>query len=196
MTSRKTAALLSGAATLLSAIALGGAPAWAEDEGPSRESFQPAVSDQRLASEIRDEETLAGRVIEEAMAFLDVPYRFGGTTARGIDCSSFVRTAFDAAGVLLPRTAREMFLFGRSVGPRDLRAGDLVFFRTYARFPSHVGIYLGDRLFVHASRKSRKVQIDSVDAPYFSKRFLGGRRLDGPPVEGRAASTPQPPTLN
>ena len=65
----------------------------------------------------------------------------------------------------------------------DLRAGDLVFFRTYARFPSHVGIYLGERLFIHASRKSRKVQIDSLDAPYFSKRYLGGRRLDGPPVD-------------
>ncbi|OGW61070.1 MAG: hypothetical protein A2V83_03755 [Nitrospirae bacterium RBG_16_64_22] len=184
MTSRKTAALLSGAATAFCALALGGAPAWAENEDLPKESGQySAVGDRSGPSEIQSDEALAGRVVEEATAFAGIPYRFGGTTARGMDCSFFVRTAFDAAGVLLPRTAREMFVFGRFVEPGDLRAGDLVFFRTYARFPSHVGIYLGERLFIHASRKSRKVQIDSLDAPYFSKRYLGGRRLDGPPVD-------------
>ena len=190
MSGRRTAARLTGAAAAFCALVLGDVPSWAEGEGLPQEGLQhSSFRDQRRPGEIQSEETLAGRVIEEAMAFLDIPYRFGGTTARGIDCSSLVRTAFDAAGVLLPRTAREMFFFGRSVEPRDLRAGDLVFFRTYARVPSHVGIYLGDRQFVHASRKSRKVQIDSLDAPYFSKRYLGGRRLDGPPAGGGWRST-------
>ena len=103
MTSRKTAALLSGAATAFCALALGGAPAWAENEDLPKESGQySAVGDRSGPSEIQSDEALAGRVVEEATAFAGIPYRFGGTTARGMDCSFFVRTAFDAAGVLLP----------------------------------------------------------------------------------------------
>jgi cell wall-associated NlpC family hydrolase len=63
------------------------------------------------------------------------------------------------------------------VGREDLSVGDLVFFRTYAKFPSHVGIYLGDNQFIHASSTERKVTIDRMDAPYFIKRFVGARRL-------------------
>jgi cell wall-associated NlpC family hydrolase len=63
------------------------------------------------------------------------------------------------------------------VGKEDLSIGDLVFFRTYAKFPSHVGIYLGDNRFIHASSGERKVTIDSLNAPYYIKRFVGARRL-------------------
>jgi LysM repeat protein len=119
----------------------------------------------------------ANRVIELAKTMLNIPYRFGGTTLRGIDCSAYVQRVFSLADLSLPRTAREQFGVGALVAREALAVGDLVFFRTYASFPSHVGIYLGDNLFIHASSVVRKVTIDSLDLPYYRKHFIGGRRL-------------------
>ncbi|MBI5195300.1 MAG: LysM peptidoglycan-binding domain-containing protein [Nitrospirae bacterium] len=120
------------------------------------------------------------RLILFAKKFLDIPYRFGGTSIMGIDCSAFVQKVFDFLNVPLPRTAREQFYIGDRVDKGDLTVGDLVFFRTYAKFPSHVGIYMGDNLFIHASSKDKKVKINSLDEPYYFKRFLGAKRLIEP----------------
>jgi peptidoglycan endopeptidase LytE len=117
------------------------------------------------------------RLMLFAKKMLNIPYRFGGSTFMGIDCSGYVQKVFGFLDVSLPRTAREQFLFGEPVSKEDLSMGDLVFFRTYASFPSHVGIYLGNNLFIHASSRSRKVSIDSLDTPYYIKRFIGAKRL-------------------
>lgn len=117
------------------------------------------------------------KLIRIARKMLDIPYRFGGCSFRGIDCSAYVQKVFGLLDIMLPRTAREQFGLGKRVGKEDLSVGDLVFFRTYAKFPSHVGIYLGDNRFIHASSTERKVTIDRLDAPYFIKRFVGARRL-------------------
>jgi cell wall-associated NlpC family hydrolase len=132
---------------------------------------------------------LAQRVIDLARTMLNVPYRFGGSTLGGIDCSAYVQRVFGLMDVRLPRTAREQFAVGARIGRDDVQVGDLVFFRTYASFPSHVGIYLGENLFIHASSMVRRVAIDSMDLPYYRKRFIGARRLvdDGAPA---VASTP------
>lgn len=108
---------------------------------------------------------------------LDIPYKFGGTSFMGMDCSAYVQKVFGLLSVPFPRTAREQFNLGEPVNKENLLTGDLVFFRTYASFPSHVGIYLGDNLFIHASSKNRKVTIDSLDTPYFIKRFIGAKRI-------------------
>jgi cell wall-associated NlpC family hydrolase len=108
---------------------------------------------------------------------LEVPYRFGGTTLWGLDCSGFVQKAFAFLNLDLPRSAREQFREGAKVAKADLSPGDLVFFRTYAKYPSHVGIYLGDNRFVHASSRERKVTVDSLDTPYYVKRYVGAKRL-------------------
>ncbi|MHB8836676.1 MAG: C40 family peptidase [Candidatus Methylomirabilia bacterium] len=132
---------------------------------------------------------LTQRVIEFARTMLNVPYRFGGSTLRGIDCSAYVQRVFGFIDVQIPRTAREQYSVGERILRDDLQIGDLVFFRTYASFPSHVGIYLGENFFIHASSMVRKVAIDSMDRPYYRKRFIGARRLvvdDAPAV----ASTP------
>jgi cell wall-associated NlpC family hydrolase len=120
---------------------------------------------------------MAERVIGLAKTMLDIPYRFGGTTVRGIDCSAYVQRVFGLLDVPLPRTAREQYDVGARIGRDDLAVGDLVFFRTYASFPSHVGIYLGDNLFIHASSMVRRVTIDSIEQPYYRRRFLGARRM-------------------
>lgn len=117
------------------------------------------------------------RLVLFAKKMLNIPYRFGGSTFMGIDCSGYVQKVFGFLEVSLPRTAREQFHMGESVSKEELSMGDLVFFRTYASFPSHVGIYLGNNLFIHASSKNRKVSIDSLDAPYYFKRFIGAKRV-------------------
>jgi len=117
------------------------------------------------------------RLITIAKKLLDTPYKFGGNTTLGIDCSAYVRKAYSLLEVKLPRTAREQFKTGQPVEKDELSAGDLVFFRTYASFPSHVGIYLGNNLFIHASSMAKKVTIDSLETPYYVKRFIGAKRL-------------------
>jgi cell wall-associated NlpC family hydrolase len=128
------------------------------------------------------------RVIDLAKSMLNVPYRFGGSSMRGIDCSAFVQRVFGLLDVQIPRTAREQYAVGARIGRDDVRIGDLVFFRTDASYPSHVGIYLGENLFIHASSMVRRVAIDSIDLPYYSKRFIGARRLvlDGGPAVASA----------
>lgn len=112
-----------------------------------------------------------------AQQTLGIPYRFGSNTFKRTDCSGYVQNVFSLLGINLPRSAREQFHIGEAVDKKDLSMGDLVFFKTYASFPSHVGIYLGNNLFIHASTFGRKVTIDSLTMPYFVKRFIGAKRL-------------------
>ena len=117
------------------------------------------------------------RLLRVAQRMLSVPYRYGGTTLWGLDCSGFVQKTFAFLNLDLPRSAREQYREGAKVAKSDLSPGDLVFFRTYAKYPSHVGIYLGDNRFVHASSRDRKVTVESLDTPYYMKRYIGAKRL-------------------
>ncbi len=121
--------------------------------------------------------TLKEKVVVLAKKLLNIPYRFGGNTLFGLDCSAFVQMVYGFIGIDLPRSAREQFNEGNPVKKEELSIGDLVFFRTYAPFPSHVGIYLGNNLFIHASSQKKKVTIDSLQTPYYFKRFIGAKRL-------------------
>ncbi len=129
-----------------------------------------------------DERTPAGlnkrRLMDFILQWLGVPYRFGGTTAEGIDCSGFIRRLFaEVAAVVLPRTAASQYMLGMPVSRQELQFGDLVFFHTRRHaYVSHVGIYLGDDLFAHASSRGG-VTISSLRSTYYSKRFIGARRL-------------------
>ena len=112
-----------------------------------------------------------------AYSFLGARYRFGGSSRSALDCSSFTQQVFREQSVKLPRTAREQFYVGNEVVRGDLKKGDLVFFQTYARFPSHVGIYLGNRKMIHASSREHRVVVSSMDTPYYLSRYLGARRM-------------------
>ena len=112
-----------------------------------------------------------------ALSFLNTPYRFGGNGKTGIDCSAFVQKVFREFDLKLPRTAREQYTLGTRVPKGDLQLGDLIFFQTYAKFPSHVGIYLGDDKMIHASSRNRGVVVSSINSNYFRKRFIGAKRL-------------------
>ncbi len=116
--------------------------------------------------------------IKVATGFLGAPYRLGGATVKGIDCSAFVRKMYSFFDISLPRTAREQSAVGVRIDRSKLEEGDLVFFRT--RKPiGHVGIYIGNNEFVHASYRGKSVRIDSLDQPYFQKRFQRGVRVKG-----------------
>lgn len=114
---------------------------------------------------------------KSAYSFLGARYRFGGNSRNALDCSSFTQQVFREQNVSLPRTAREQFYVGNEVVRGDLKKGDLVFFQTYASFPSHVGIYLGNRKMIHASSREHRVVISSMDTPYYLSRYLGARRM-------------------
>jgi cell wall-associated NlpC family hydrolase len=129
-----------------------------------------------LAKNIELTTDASKRLKKSAFSFLGTRYRFGGNTRNGLDCSSFVQHVFRELDINLPRTAREQFWTGEPVTSYDLQKGDLVFFRTYAPFPSHVGIYLGENKMIHASSRDRKVVISSMNTPYYRSRFIGAKR--------------------
>lgn len=120
-----------------------------------------------------EERNLLVRVVK---AFLGVPYKLGGSTLKGIDCSALVKKIYEVFNIELPRTTREQFSIGKKVEKNQLEEGDLVFFREGGN-RAHVGIYVGDNQFVHASSYSREVKIDYLDTPHYSKRFLRGVRV-------------------
>ena len=130
-----------------------------------------------LAKSLEENSAGVNKIKKSAYSFLGARYRFGGSSRTALDCSSFTQQVFREQQVNLPRTAREQFNVGNEVMRGDLKKGDLVFFQTYARFPSHVGIYLGNRKMIHASSRDRRVVISSMDTPYNLSRFLGARRV-------------------
>jgi cell wall-associated NlpC family hydrolase len=130
-----------------------------------------------LAKSLEENSAGVNKIKKTAYSFLGARYRFGGNSRTALDCSSFTQQVFREQKVNLPRTAREQFSVGNEVMRGDLQKGDLVFFQTYARFPSHVGIYLGNRKMIHASSRDRRVVISTMDTPYYTSRFLGARRI-------------------
>ena len=135
----------------------------------------------------RDSLTLLGKwsspdepklLVKVAMGFLGAPYRLGGFSIRGIDCSGLVKKIYGAFNIDLPRTAFEQSHVGMRVSRSELVEGDLLFFNTRRSF-GHVGIYIGNNEFVHAASRKRGVRVDSLDKPYFKKRFIRAMRLKG-----------------
>ncbi len=120
------------------------------------------------------------KILMEIIKYIDTPYKYGGNTQDGIDCSAFTQSVYDKTlAIELQRSARDQFQEGDVVGDKeDLQFGDLVFFNTRRRVkPGHVGIYIGDHLFAHASSQNGVI-ISSLDEEYYSKRFMGGRRVE------------------
>ena len=115
--------------------------------------------------------------VRVAKTFLGAPYRLGGSTLKGIDCSAFVKKIYQVFSVDLPRTAREQFRIGKKVEKDKLEEGDLVFFKTRRANNTHVGVYIGNNEFVHASSRNREVKVDNLNTPYFNQRFLRGVRI-------------------
>jgi cell wall-associated NlpC family hydrolase/LysM repeat protein len=117
-------------------------------------------------------------IVRTAYAYRGTPYVWGGERPGGFDCSGFTMHLYGKKGISLPHSARAQFGMGSHVDKHGMKAGDLVFFHTVTPGISHVGMYVGNGKFVHASsRRSGGVRIDSIDSGYYSKAFRGARRL-------------------
>ncbi|AQS59742.1 C40 family peptidase [Desulforamulus ferrireducens] len=114
-------------------------------------------------------------VLRVANQFTGAPYLWGGMSVQGIDCSGLTYMSYFSQGYQLPRNAQDQFKVGCPVAKENLKAGDLVFFSTIDPGPSHVGIYLGDELFLNA-RSKEGVTVTSFNDAYFAPRYLGARR--------------------
>jgi cell wall-associated NlpC family hydrolase len=136
---------------------------------PRYRSSQPGTG----PSDVKGQE-----IVTEARRYIGAPYRMGGTSLTGIDCSGLVVTVYQKFGVAMPRTSHEQARFGIKVDRSELEPGDLVFFRTSGSTKiTHVGIYSGAGEFIHASTRSKRVKFDRLDNRYFRKRYATARRV-------------------
>lgn len=117
------------------------------------------------------------KLVATAESFVGVDYTWGGTSRRdGVDCSGLVRAVYQLNGLSLPRTMADQYRTGTLVSRDRLREGDLVFFSdSPGRTVSHVGIYVGEDVFIHAPGQGKKVRQESLDGHYFRERFSGAR---------------------
>jgi hypothetical protein len=122
----------------------------------------------------------AALFVDQAIAMLGQPYRYGGAAPGGFDCSGLVVYSARQIGLLLPRTTQELRSVGVAVRHEELRAGDLVFLHLAAK-ELHVGIVLDDGRFIHAPSSGGVVRIDALDRSPYARGFLGARRLKFPP---------------
>lgn len=120
------------------------------------------------------------QIVDFAMQYLGYPYVYGGCSSRGFDCSGFAKYVYANFGITLSRTASAQMDHGAAVSMGELQPGDLVFFKkagSSASRASHVGIYIGNNQFIHASTSTTGVIISNMDSAYYTTGFVGGRRL-------------------
>lgn len=116
-------------------------------------------------------------IVLQALAHIGTPYRYGGHTPRGFDCSGLVWWVHRELGIRVPRTAAEQFATAAHVDRSALAPGDLVFFSTSGHGVSHVGIYTGDGRFVHAPQSGRPVTVSALDEDYYREHMVGAGRF-------------------
>lgn len=127
---------------------------------------------------IVDRHQFGREITRTAYAYRGARYRRGGLSSRGFDCSGFVKYVYATKGISLPHSSRDMYSCGTPVAKSDLREGDIVFFaNTYRRGISHVGMYVGNGEFIHASTTRGGVRVDKLDDAYFRNKYAGARRI-------------------
>jgi cell wall-associated NlpC family hydrolase len=133
----------------------------------------PASGSSRVVLPTRQQTVM----LNEILKYIGTPYRLGGSGSDGIDCSAYTAVVFsNALRIDLPRSTVDQYRTGVAVRKHELQFGDLIFFNTTGTDPSHVGIYIGDDLFAHAS-VSYGVTISSLQSQYFQRRLTGIRRV-------------------
>jgi cell wall-associated NlpC family hydrolase len=119
----------------------------------------------------------AERAAGFARKMVGKPYRYGGSSPAGFDCSGLVQYSYKQAGVSLPRNTDEQLRLSQPLRGSHLRRGDLLFFDQEGKKKSHVGIYLGDGQFVHSPSSGKTVRTDRLDSPYWKKHLSEARRI-------------------
>lgn len=128
------------------------------------------------AAALNSTSTTREKIVSTAKQYIGVPYLWGGTTPSGFDCSGFVQYVFKLNGITLPRVSKQQWTVGTWVSRSNLRTGDLVFFQTGSSGVSHLGIYIGNNQFIHAS-SSKGVVISSLSNSYWVNTYYGAKRV-------------------
>lgn len=156
-------------ATALAAALLLGGCAWQPVEPPPGDYEVPA-------SPVAQQATVGDRAAAIALQQVGIPYRYGGQTPAGFDCSGLVHYAYGQAGRAVPRTTGALWSRTRPVARDELRVGDLLFFSIDGKM-QHVGLYVGEGRFAHAPASGRTVTVESLSADFYRQAFLRGGRL-------------------
>ena len=130
----------------------------------------------RGARQGKPEADIGASAAQHALAMRGKPYRYGGYTPQGFDCSGLVHYSYSRAGGQLPRNTNGLWSRSRSISTSDMRPGDLLFFHQEGKSNSHVGIYIGNRRFVHAPSSGKQVSTASLADPYWREHFSAARR--------------------
>lgn len=147
------------------------------DIGKTKEHLRPRNQPAGRYTNIAPAGLNRDRVLLDVVSSLGVPYSHGGMSKEGMDCSGFTSYVYqNASHRSLPRTVDGQYQSGQEVEKGSLQFGDLVFFNTTGESPSHVGIYIEDDLFAHASVSSG-VTLSSLESSYYSRRYVGARRI-------------------
>jgi cell wall-associated NlpC family hydrolase len=118
----------------------------------------------------------ADRAASHALKMVGKPYKYGGSSPKGFDCSGLVLYSYKQAGVALPHSTEKQRSTSRLVKVAELRRGDLLFFHQEGKKYGHVAIYAGDGRFVHAPSSGKSVRTDRLDNPYWKKHLSEARR--------------------
>lgn len=116
--------------------------------------------------------------LAQAASMLGKPYRYGGSTPRGFDCSGLVYYAYRKAGIAVPRTTREQYRHAEHIPMSSIRPGDLLFFRIHSRSISHVAIYAGQGRIIHAPSSGKQVTYGKLDSPYWRRHLAAAGRYE------------------
>jgi cell wall-associated NlpC family hydrolase len=144
-----------------------GTPSVPRAAAPARMTVEPLIADAAVG----------GAIADVAMGMVGTRYLYGGSDPlEGFDCSGLVHYAYGQAGYRVPRTSQELFRAARKISVGDADPGDLMFFQDQTKL-SHVGIYLGDGLFVHAPASGRNVAVGSLELPYYRQHLVAVGRL-------------------
>jgi cell wall-associated NlpC family hydrolase len=118
------------------------------------------------------------RVVQAAQGVVGKPYRYGGASVKGFDCSGLVYFSYKKAGLKVPRTALSLYYNTKHIKKSELRKGDLVFFKLTRKKTSHVGIYAGKNRFIHAPSSGKKVMVSKLSDPYWREHFVVAGRIN------------------
>jgi lipoprotein Spr len=158
------------------------------------QNSKPAATNPSAQTEVSDPDNLASQFFSQVMGvaisatsntkmyqfiydWLGTPYRLGGSTENGIDCSGFAYKLYDKTfNTIIGNNSRNIFSMVNPINKVDLKQGDLVFFKIHSSSISHVGVYIGDNKFAHAS-SSKGVMISNLDEPYWQRYFYKGGRI-------------------
>jgi cell wall-associated NlpC family hydrolase/LysM repeat protein len=160
----------------------------------TRRAHAEPVAQQEFTQDVvayeNSEKPVTSKILQKAQTFRGVRYRWGAMSRSATDCSGFTSQVFKSQGYKIPRTSREQATAGIPVHAKDLKEGDLVFFHTRrgARV-THVGIYMGNGKFIHASSGGGKVQVNSLSDGYYKKRLVAARRVAKPSPKSSSHST-------